>query len=109
MSLPELLCPAGNFDRLKTAIFYGADAVYLGGRGLNLRAKTQGFDFEHHLPEVKDYLHRLAYLPVDGLIIADPVIISLAKKICPHIPLHLNGKIYLWQAVHLLTNYLKDV
>ena len=116
MSLPELLCPAGNFDRLKTAIFYGADAVYLGGRGLSLRAKTQGFDFdeleralcfahqkgvkvyfclnllalEHHLPVVEAYLHRLAQLQVDGLIIADPGIISLAKKICPHIPIHLS-------------------
>ncbi|WP_457571331.1 peptidase U32 family protein [Desulfovulcanus sp.] len=116
ISLPELLCPAGNFDKLKTAIFYGADAVYLGGRELNLRAKTQGFDFdeleralcfahkkgvkvyfclnllafEHHLPMVEAYLHRLALLQIDGLIIADPGIISLAQKICPHIPIHLS-------------------
>ena len=113
---PELLCPAGNFDKLKTAIFYGADAVYLGGTDLNLRAKTQGFDFddleralefahekgvkvyfclnllalEHHLPTVEAYLHRLVPLQIDGLIIADPGIISLAQKICPHIPIHLS-------------------
>ena len=116
MSLPELLAPAGNREKLETAIAYGADAVYLGGTNLNLRAKAQGFspadlpkalDFAHthgvkvyyclnilawekHLPGVTRDLEYLATLPVDGLIIADPGIVLLAKKIAPHIPIHLS-------------------
>lgn len=116
LPLPELLAPAGNYEKLETAVAYGADAVYLGGTSLNLRAKSQGFsarnlpralDFAHangvrvyyclnilawekHLPQVADTLKHLAELPVDGLIIADPGIIRLANKIAPHIPIHLS-------------------
>ena len=114
--LPELLVPAGNREKLETAVAYGADAVYLGGTSLNLRAKAQGFssaslpaalDFAHahgvkvyyclnilawekHLPGVTKELELLATLPVDGLIIADPGIVFLAKHIAPHIPIHLS-------------------
>ena len=116
LPLPELLAPAGNREKLETAVAYGADAVYLGGTTLNLRAKAQGFssadlpaalDFAHdhgtkvyyclnilawekHLPGVTKELECLATLPVDGLIIADPGIVLLAQKIAPHIPIHLS-------------------
>ncbi|PIE68955.1 MAG: peptidase U32 [Deltaproteobacteria bacterium] len=114
--LPELLAPAGNREKLETAAAYGAHAVYLGGTAHNLRAKAQGFS-DHDLPDALDFAHtrgmkvyyclnilawekhlvgitstleRLAELPVDGLIIADPGVIRLAQRITPHIPLHLS-------------------
>ena len=43
--IPELLIPVGDRDKLSTALRYGADAVYLGGQALSLRAKTDGFSF----------------------------------------------------------------
>ena len=46
MNSPEVLAPAGNFERLETALCYGADAVYLGGEDFNLRAQGQGFSRE---------------------------------------------------------------
>ena len=46
MKTPELLAPAGNFEKLKTAIHYGADAVYMGISGLSLRAKADNFTFK---------------------------------------------------------------
>ena len=46
MRIPELLAPAGSLEKLKTAIHYGADAVYLGGNRYGLRAKAGNFDFE---------------------------------------------------------------
>ncbi|MFN2266866.1 MAG: peptidase U32 family protein [Desulfonatronovibrio sp.] len=114
--LPELLCPAGNIDRLKTALTYGADAVYLGGTELNLRSKARGFSeedliqakehakthrskvyfclnalpLEKDTPAVEEHLHMVSRLKPDALIIADPGVISLAKKITPDIELHLS-------------------
>ena len=46
MKKPELLIPAGNLDILKTAVVYGADAVYLGGEAFGLRAKAHNFSLE---------------------------------------------------------------
>lgn len=114
--LPELLAPAGNFERFQTALVYGADAVYLGGKDLNLRAQAQGFawselgqalDLAHQkdrkiyyclniLPREEDLLSlrerlgRLKDYPVDGLIVADPGVVTLAKEIVPDIPIHLS-------------------
>lgn len=50
-TLPELLVPVGSPDKLGTALRYGADAVYLGGRALSLRAKTDGFPFPNCAPQ----------------------------------------------------------
>jgi len=55
-SLPELLAPAGNFDKLVTAIHYGADAVYLGGKAFSLRAKAGNFTDEQ-MREAVGYAH----------------------------------------------------
>ncbi len=115
-TLPELLVPVGSPDKLGTALRYGADAVYLGGRALSLRAKTDGFSFpelraavelahaggtkvyftlnllarEEHLPGVEGYLEELADINVDGLIIADPGIMAMAIRRVPHIPIHVS-------------------
>ena len=114
--LPELLAPAGNADKLATALAYGADAVYLGGRALSLRAKTEGFSFpelrdavdlahgrgarvyfalnliawEEHLPGIEAYLEELGSIDVDGVIIADPGIVAMAARRVPHIPIHIS-------------------
>lgn len=114
--LPELLVPAADQDKLDTALTYGADAVYLGGQALNLRAKAGGFSFaalptavaqahaagarvyftlnilaqEHHLPEVERYLEQLGASGVDGIIIADPGIVGLALHRTPQVPVHLS-------------------
>ncbi len=114
--LPELLVPAGDPDKLATALAYGADAVYLGGQALSLRAGTGGFSFpelrsavelahaknakvyfalnllawEEHLPGVERYLEELADIAVDGIIIADPGIVAMAMRRVPHIPVHVS-------------------
>lgn len=114
--MPELLAPAGNYEKLVTAIHYGANAVYLGGKEFSLRAKAgnfcsesmrQGVIYAHengvkvyvtvniiaHNRDFKDlehYLLSLEDMGVDGVIISDPGILSVARKIVPSLPLHLS-------------------
>ncbi len=114
--IPELLAPAGTFDKLVTAIHYGADAVYLGGRKYSLRARAGNFDdagilqavsyahghgvkvyitvniFAHNrdLDGLEEYLVFLRKADVDGLIIADPGIFHVARQVVPELPLHLS-------------------
>lgn len=113
---PELLIPAGSLEVLKTAVNYGADAVYIGGEIFSLRAKAHNFSKEdmaegikyahergvkvhvtvnilahnYDIESVKDYLRELGELKPDALIIADPGIFSLAKEICPDIERHIS-------------------
>ncbi len=113
---PELLAPVGVPDRLDTALTYGADAVYLGGSKLNLRAQSSGFSGKtldmaledvhnrnrlayyclnilprpDQMPQVKEHLHSLKEKPIDALIAADPGVIHLARHIVPHVPIHLS-------------------
>ena len=123
--LPELLAPAGTFEKLVTAIHYGADAVYLSGKRFGLREKAGNFD-EQEMAEALDYarsrgvklyvtvnvfahnddiealppyLLGLGELGVDGLIIADPGVLALARRTVPEIPLHLSTQAN-------VTNYL---
>lgn len=103
---PELLAPAGDLEKLKIAIIYGADAVYLGGINFGLRANTGNFDlndlkeglaFAHshgskvyvtvnivlHNEEGKNlvsYLKQLDEIGVDAIIVSDPAIIKMAKE-----------------------------
>ncbi len=110
----ELLAPAGDLERLKTALRYGADAVYIGGPLLNLRANAINFSMDelkeaityaHNLKkkvyvtvniilhnkellEVDNYLKELSKMNVDAIIISDPSIIEIAKKY--HIDIHLS-------------------
>ena len=105
-SKPELLAPAGDLERLKIAILYGADAVYVGGPALGLRANAINFTFEEleegcefahshnarvhvtvnialhnkEIEQVKDYLIKLEEIGVDAIIVSDPAIIKLAKE-----------------------------
>ncbi|MCR5358138.1 MAG: U32 family peptidase [Lachnospiraceae bacterium] len=113
---PELLVPASSLEVLKTAVIFGADAVYIGGEAYGLRAKAtnfsneemaRGIEFAHahgvkvhvtvnilahnyDLEGVKKYLKELKELKPDALIIADPGIFSLAKEICPDIDIHIS-------------------
>ena len=61
MNRPELLAPAGSLEKLKTAIMYGADAVYIGGEAFSLRVAAENFsieDMKHGLESVS-YTHLL--------------------------------------------------
>ncbi|MBQ9420237.1 MAG: U32 family peptidase [Lachnospiraceae bacterium] len=116
MKKPELLLPAGNLDTLKTAIAYGADAVYIGGEAFSLRAKADNFDKETmteaiafaHERDVKvyvtvnifahnediekagPYLRELAGIHPDALIISDPGLFMMAREIAPEIDIHVS-------------------
>lgn len=113
---PELLIPASSLEVLKTAVVFGADAVYIGGEAFGLRAKAKNFSMEdmkagiafahehgkkvhvtvnilaHNddLPGVEEYLKELKELKPDALIIADPAIFQMAKDICPEIDRHIS-------------------
>ena len=106
MKKPELLAPAGDLERLKIALLYGADAVYIGGPALNLRANAinftledikEGCEFAHNLGKrvhvtvnivlhnkeidgIVEYLKELEKCNVDAIIVSDPAIINLALK-----------------------------
>ncbi len=116
MRRPELLIPAGNLEKLRTAILYGADAVYVGVSGLSLRANQAEFGMENletgigeaHRKNVKVYgainifaknndlplaerlIKQLEEIGVDGLIISDPGILSLARRLAPGVSVHLS-------------------
>jgi putative protease len=113
---PELLAPAGNMEKLKIALHYGADAVYLGGHSFGLRNKADNFSLEEmalaldlcHKRGVKAYLtinsyprnemmdalevylKSVAALPFDAYIVADPGVIELVRSISPDRELHLS-------------------
>ena len=109
--MPELLAPAGNFEKMKAAILYGADAVYLAGMSFGMRAAADNFSLEE-LRETVDYAHArnkrvyltvnvmphereyaalrqyftdLQGIPVDALIVADLGVIALARELLPQV------------------------
>lgn len=112
----ELLAPAGDLEKLKIAIEYGADAVYFGGQMFSLRAGAGGFtkedmieglEFAHergkkcymtlnifaHNEDIKpltEYLHLIKELPIDAFLISDPGIMALIKDIIPNAEIHLS-------------------
>ena len=116
MKKPELLAPAGNLEKLKVAIHYGADALYLSGKAYGLRSFAQNFTiremeegikyankkgvkvyvtvniFSHNedLEKLPQYLIQLEELGIDAIIVSDPGIISMANEFIPTIPLHLS-------------------
>lgn len=116
MKKPELLAPAGNMEKLKMALLYGADAVYLGGKAFGLRAFGGNFTNEE-LQEAVDFAHKLgkkiyvtvnifphnsdiaklpAYLTflneikVDAILVADLGVFTLAKGYAPDVELHIS-------------------
>lgn len=116
MRKPELLAPAGNLEKLKIAVDYGADAVYIGGSKLNLRAFSDNFTNEQIAEGVKychergrrlfvtlnvfprnydlvgaeNYIKGLYDLGVDAVIVADPSLISIIKEVTPDFEIHLS-------------------
>lgn len=116
MNRPELLAPAGNMEKLKYAIHYGADAVYLGGPDFGLRNMAGNFSLKQ-MPEALEhchangvrafltinsyipdsaldrferYLHELAPLPFDAYIISDPGVLRMVRSVSPERELHLS-------------------
>ncbi|MCU6696161.1 peptidase U32 family protein [Laedolimicola ammoniilytica] len=113
---PELLIPASSLEVLKTAVVFGADAVYIGGEAFGLRAKAKNFSMEdmkegiafahahgvkvyvtanilahnRDLEGVRAYFEELKEIKPDALIIADPGVFMLAKEICPEIERHIS-------------------
>ena len=116
MKKPELLIPASSLEVLKTAVAFGADAVYIGGEAFGLRAKAKNFSpedmregiaFAHEhgvrvhvtanilahdrdLDGIRAYFQELKEMKPDALIIADPGVFMLAKEICPEIERHIS-------------------
>lgn len=112
----ELLAPAGDLEKLKIAIEYGADAVYFGGQMFSLRAGAGGFtkedmieglEFAHErskkcymtlnifahnedIMPLTEYLHSIKELPIDAFLISDPGIMALIKDIIPNAEIHLS-------------------
>lgn len=116
MRKTELLIPAGSLEVLKTAVIYGADAVYLGGEAFGLRAKAknftteeirEGISFAHahgvkvyitanilahneDLPGVEAYFAELGRIRPDALIISDPGVFLIAKRVLPETDIHIS-------------------
>lgn len=116
MKKPELLIPASSLEVLKTAVIFGADAVYIGGEAFGLRAKAKNFSpdemregiaFAHahgvkvhvtanilahnyDLEGAKAYFKELSDIKPDALIVADPGMVMLAKENCPGIDIHIS-------------------
>ena len=116
MRKPELLIPASSLEVLKTAVLFGADAVYIGGEAFSLRAKARNFskedmkagiEFAHahgvrvhvtanilahnqDIDEAAEYFKELKEMKPDALIISDPGMFTLAREICPEIEIHVS-------------------
>lgn len=112
----ELLAPAGSLEKLKWAIKYGADAVYIGGENYSLRANSNNFSisdikkgviFTHkynkkiyiavnmifyieNLKGIEKYIEKLCLLNVDGIIISEPFLIDIIRKYSKDIEIHLS-------------------
>jgi putative protease len=113
---PELLAPAGNMEKLKISLHYGADAVYLGGHSFGLRNMADNFSLEEMVSaldlchgqgvkayltinsyprneamrELEAYLKSVAPLPFDAYIVADPGVIEMVRGLSPDCELHLS-------------------
>lgn len=116
MRKTELLVPAGSLEVLKTAVIFGADAVYIGGEAFGLRAKAHNFSLEEmregcafahergvkvyvtanilahnaDLEEVEKYFGELKGVGIDALIISDPGVFAIAKRVVPEIDVHIS-------------------
>ena len=123
----ELLSPAGNLEKLKYAINYGANAVYAAGQSYGLRAKSSNltldelreatefchskgtkiyitvniFAHNRNIEGLEKYLKYLAELKVDALIISDPAIFALAQEHAPNIDIHIStqANVTSWRSV----------
>jgi putative protease len=124
---PELLAPGGSLEKLKMAIHYGADAVYIGGQAYGLRSNADNFTFEEmaegvkfanqygakvfvatniyahdeDLAGIEAYLRKLEEVGISAIIAADPIIIDTAMRVAPKLEVHLSTQqsTLNWQAV----------
>ena len=113
---PELLAPAGNLEKMKMAVLYGADAVYLGGKAFGLRAFGGNFTYEElkeavefahvrgkkvyvtvnifphnsDMEKLPEYLRYLQEINVDALLVADLGVFMLCRKLIPDMELHIS-------------------
>ena len=113
---PEILAPAGNFEKLEIAVHYGADAVYLAGQDFSLRNFSGNFSLDemqrgiayahkhgvkvyvacniyprnHEAAGIKDFLLAVSRMDPDAIIIADPGVLMLAREHMPQVPIHLS-------------------
>lgn len=116
MRKTELLIPAGSLEVLKTAVRYGADAVYIGGEDFGLRAKAHNFTIEEmqegvafahefgckayltvnifahnqDIEGIRSYFQSIRQVAIDGMIISDPGVVMLAKELLPEVEIHIS-------------------
>ena len=116
---PELLAPAGNLEKLKVAIMYGADAVFVGGKEFSLRSQASNFTLEDiregvefakkygahihvtcniilhqdNLEGLKNYLKQLDDIGVTAIIVADPYIMKIAKDMHLNLEVHVSTQL----------------
>lgn len=114
--LPELLSPAGNYEKMEAAFRFGADAVYLAGSAFGMRAAADNFSAEEmkkavsiahslnkkvyvtlnvmprqfQISDLEAYLEELSECKPDAVIVADLGVFSLCKKYIPNIPIHIS-------------------
>lgn len=129
---PELLAPAGNLEKLKFAIHYGADAVYIGGQQFGLRSKAGNFTFEEmregvefadkygakvyvatniiahneNLEGAHDYFKKLYEVGISAVIVADPALIQACRDAAPELEVHIStqASIANWKTVEFWKN-----
>ena len=116
MNKPELLAPAGDPEKLKTAIEYGADAVYFGGEDYSLRSASDNFSdddmrecvkyahdqgkkcyltlniYAHNgdIEPMREYLRRIKEIPLDAFLVSDPGVLSILREEIPDAHVHLS-------------------
>ena len=116
MTRPEILSPAGNFEKMRAAILYGADAVYLSGQVFGMRAAADNFTVdemreavayahergvkvyltlntmprEYEYPELEKYLAEIGNIGLDAMIIADVGVLMLVKRLLPNMEIHIS-------------------
>ena len=116
MNKPELLAPGGSLEKLKMAIMYGADAVYIGGEAFSLRVAAENFSIEdmkegiafahergkkvyltanilphnNDIDEFKEYIKEIRPLGFDAVLIADLGMFSIMQECAPEIPIHIS-------------------
>ncbi len=116
MKRPEILSPAGNFEKMRSAILYGADAVYLAGHIFGMRAAADNFSIdelaeavkyahergvkvyltlntmprEYEYPLLRQYLNDLSHIDIDAMIIADVGVLALVKEVIPDMEIHIS-------------------
>ena len=116
MKRPEILSPAGNFEKMRAAILYGADAVYLAGHIFGMRAAADNFSIEelseaveyahargvkvyltlntmpreYEYPDLRKYLSDLSHINIDAMIIADVGVMMLVKEMLPSMEIHIS-------------------